>query len=60
MTAVAPKLRQSQYSNDRPALVAVERGDLAVDKVLVDLAGELRQFVLEIDDLVQPRSKQIA
>jgi hypothetical protein len=32
----------------RPALVAVERGDLAVDKVPVDLAGELRQFVLEL------------
>src|ERR1700686_1529584 len=43
-----------------PALVAVERGDLAVDKVPVDLAGELRQFVLEVDDLVQPRSEQIA
>ena len=43
-----------------PALVAVERGDLAVDKVPVDLAGELRQPVLEVDDLVQPRSEQIA
>jgi len=43
-----------------PALVAVERGDLAIDKVPVDLAGELRQFVLEVDDLVQPRSEQIA
>src|SRR5258708_33205237 len=42
-----------------PALVAVERGDLAVDKVPIDLARELRQFVLEVDDLVQPRSKQI-
>ena len=43
-----------------PALVAVERRDLAVDEVPVDLAGELRQFVLEVDDLVQPRSEQIA
>jgi hypothetical protein len=35
-----------------PKAVAVERGDLAVDKVPVDLAGELRPFVLEVDDLV--------
>ena len=40
-----------------PALVAVERCDLAVDKVPVNLAGELRQFVFEIDNLVQPRSE---
>ncbi len=44
----------------RPALVTVERGDLAVDKVPVDLLRQLRQFVLEVDDLVQPRSEQIA
>jgi hypothetical protein len=43
-----------------PALVAVERGDLAVDNVPVDLAGDLRQFVLEVDDLVQSHSEQIA
>jgi hypothetical protein len=43
-----------------PALVAVKRGDLAVDKVPIDLAGELRQFVLEVDDLVEPRSEQIS
>ena len=43
-----------------PALVAVERGDLTVDKIPVDLAGELRQFVPEVDDLDQPRSEQIA
>jgi hypothetical protein len=42
------------------ALVAIERGDLVIDKVPVNLAGELRQFVLEVDDLVQPRSEQIA
>src|SRR5258708_36860821 len=42
-----------------PALLAVERGDLAVDKIPVDLAGELRQFVLEVDDLVEPGSEQI-
>jgi len=43
-----------------PSLLAVERGDLAVDKVPVDLAGKLRQFVFEVDDLIQPRSEQIA
>jgi hypothetical protein len=32
----------------------VERGDLAVDKVPVDLAGELRQLVLEVEDLIYP------
>jgi hypothetical protein len=42
-----------------PALLAVERGDLTVDKVLIDLAGELFQFVLEVDDLIQPRPEQI-
>ena len=42
-----------------PALVAVERRDLTVEKVPVDLAGELRQFMLKVDDLVQPRSEQI-
>jgi hypothetical protein len=45
-------------SDPGPALVAVERGDLAVDKVPIDLAGELRRFVLEVDDLVQPRSNR--
>ena len=43
-----------------PALVAVERRDLAVDPVPVDLAGELRQLVLQVDDLVEPRPEQIA
>ena len=46
--------------NPGPALVAVERGNLAVDKIPVDLLGQLRQFVLEVNDLVQPRSEQIA
>ena len=42
-----------------PALVAVERRDLAVDPVPVDLAGELHQLVLHVDDLVEPRPEQI-
>ena len=39
----------------RPAVLAVERGDLAVDSVPIDLAGEQNQLVLQVDDLVQPR-----
>ena len=42
------------------ALVAVERRDLTVDPVPVDLLGQLRQFVSEVDDLVEPRPEQIA
>ena len=42
-----------------PALVAVERRDLAVDPLPVDLACELHQFVLHIDDLIEPRPEQI-
>jgi hypothetical protein len=45
--------------NPRPALVAVERCDLAVDPLPVDLACELHQLVLHIDDLLEPRSEQI-
>src|SRR6204780_428292 len=43
----------------RPAILAVERGDLAVDPVPIDLAGEQNQLVLHVDDLVQPRPEQI-
>ena len=43
----------------RPALLAVERRDLAVDPVPIDLAGELHQLVLQVDDLVEPRPEQI-
>src|SRR5262249_53666112 len=35
------------------------RRDLAVDEVPVDLARELHQLVPHVDDLVQPRAKQI-
>src|SRR5476651_2737002 len=44
----------------RPPLVAVERGDLAVEPGPVDLAGELHQLMLHIDDLVEPGPEQIA
>ena len=44
----------------RPALVAVERRDLAVDPLPVDLAGELHQLVLHVDDLLEPGPEQIA
>src|ERR1700722_20392892 len=43
----------------RPAVLAVERCDLAVDPVPIDLAGKQNQLVLQIDDLVQPRPEQI-
>src|SRR5580765_8335616 len=42
-----------------PAVLAVERGDLAVDPVPIDLAGQQNQLVLHVDDLVQPRPEQI-
>src|SRR6476661_8868537 len=38
-----------------PALLAVERRNLAVDPVPVNLPGQLRQLVVEVDDLVEPR-----
>src|ERR1700730_9185293 len=41
-------------------VLAVERRDLAVDKVPVDLACELCQLVLQLDDLVETRPEQIA
>src|SRR5262249_16228145 len=45
--------------NSRPTTVAVQRRDLAVDEVPVDLARELHQLMPHVDDLVQPRAKQI-
>jgi hypothetical protein len=42
-----------------PALVAIERRDLAIDPVPVDLGGELHQLVLHVDDLLEPGAKQI-
>src|SRR4051812_32816770 len=43
----------------RPAVLAVERRDLAVDPVPIDLAGKQNQLVLQVDDLVQPCPEQI-
>ena len=43
----------------RPAVLAVERRDLAVDPVPIDLAGQQNQLVLQVDDLVQPGPEQI-
>src|SRR5262249_31917476 len=45
--------------NSRPTTVAVQRRNLTVDKVPVDLACELRQLVPHVDDLVQPGAEQI-
>ena len=44
----------------RPPLVALERRHLAVDPYPVDLAGELHQLVLHVDDLVERGPEQIA
>jgi len=41
------------------AILAEERRDLAVDPVPIDLASELNQLVLHVDDLVQPRPEQV-
>jgi hypothetical protein len=46
--------------NPGPALVAVERRDLAVDPRPVELARELHQLVLHVDDLLEPGPEQIA
>jgi hypothetical protein len=43
-----------------PTLVAVERCDLAVDPLPVELACELHQLVLHVDDLLEPGPEQIA
>jgi hypothetical protein len=42
------------------ALVAVKRRDLPIDPIPIDLAGELHQLVLQIDDLLELGPKQIA
>src|SRR5262245_45484424 len=42
------------------AVVAVERRNLVVDPGPVDLAGELHQLVLHVDDLLEPGLEQIA
>jgi hypothetical protein len=46
-------------SSLRLALVAVERCDLTIDPIPVNLAGQLHQLVLQIDDLIEPGPKQI-
>ena len=43
-----------------PALIAVERCDLAVDPRPVELAGKLYQLVLHVDDLLERGPEQIA
>jgi hypothetical protein len=44
----------------QPFFVAVERRDLLIDPVPIDLAGELHQIMFHVDNLVQPGSEQIA
>ena len=43
-----------------PALVAVERRDLVIDPVPIDLAGELHQLMSHVDDVLELSSEQIA
>ncbi len=43
-----------------PSLVAIERRDLAIDPIPVNLGAELHQLMLQIDDLIEPGAKQIA
>jgi hypothetical protein len=43
-----------------PVLRALERRGLLVEPVPIDPAGELNQRVLHVDDLIEPRPKQIA
>jgi hypothetical protein len=45
--------------NSGPTTLAVQRRQLAVDEIPVDLARELHQLVSHIDDLVQSRAEQI-
>jgi hypothetical protein len=58
-------LEQEQTNHEpsldpRSPLVAVERRDLLFDPLPVDLAGELNQLVLHVDDLIEPGPEQIA
>jgi hypothetical protein len=45
--------------NPGPAVLVVERRDLTVDPVPIDLAGEQNPTRALVDDLVQPRPGQI-
>ena len=45
---------------EQSPLLVIERGDLAIDPVPINLAGKLRQLMLEADDLAQSCSEQIA
>lgn len=43
-----------ERTSAEPACIAIEWCDLSIDPVPVDFAGELHQFVLHADDLVEP------
>ena len=59
MSCAKSGARKRRLQQRGPAVLAVERGDLAVDPVPIDLAGQQNQLVLHVDDLVQPRPGQI-
>src|SRR6516164_140951 len=46
--------------NPGPPFIAVKRRDLAVDPLPFDLACKQHQLVFHVDDLLEPRSEQIA
>jgi hypothetical protein len=46
--------------NPGTPLRAIERRNLAIDPSPMQLAGKLHQFVLHVDDLIQPGAEQIA
>jgi hypothetical protein len=46
--------------DSRPPFVAIERRNLAIDPIPVDLARERHQLMLHVDDLIEPRPEQIA
>src|SRR5262245_2660014 len=57
---------EQEQSDDKPCLdpgssfLAVERRDLAIDPDPINAPGELHQFVLHIDDLIEPGPEKIA
>ena len=54
------KFDQGAGLDPRPTLVAVERRNLVIDPRLVELACELHQLVLHVDNLLERGPEQIA
>jgi hypothetical protein len=58
-TALRPET-VNVLEQQRAALLAVERSDLAVDLLPIQRPRELNQLGSHVDDLIQPRAEQIA